>query len=47
MPVFPGFTLPEELRNVAQQVRRIVQDEIVPVEQRIDPVDPERYVAVA
>jgi acyl-CoA dehydrogenase len=41
MPVFPGFTLPEELRRVAEQVRRIVQDEIVPLEQRIDPDAPD------
>src|SRR5262245_56350934 len=41
MPVFAGFTLPEELRRVAEQVRRIVQDELVPVEQRIDPDAPD------
>jgi acyl-CoA dehydrogenase len=34
---FPGFTLPPELVALREQVRRIVRDEIVPIEQRIDP----------
>ncbi|MET0852413.1 MAG: acyl-CoA dehydrogenase family protein, partial [Candidatus Rokuibacteriota bacterium] len=37
MPTFPGFRLPEELALVREQVRRFVRDEIIPVEQRIDP----------
>jgi acyl-CoA dehydrogenase len=41
MPVFPGFILPEELRRLGAEVRRIVQDEIVPLEQRIDPDAPD------
>src|SRR5215468_5026463 len=34
---FPGFTLPSELIALREQVRRIVRDEIAPIEQRIDP----------
>ena len=41
MTVFPGFTLPEELRLLGEQIRRFVQDEIVPLEQTIDPDAPE------
>jgi acyl-CoA dehydrogenase len=41
MTVFPGFTLPEELRLLGDQIRRFVQDEIVPLEQTIDPDAPE------
>ena len=37
MTSFPGFTLPPELARLREQIRRIVQDEIVPIEQRIDP----------
>src|SRR6266540_6367104 len=37
MTVFPGYTLPSELSRLREQIRRIVQDEIVPIEQRIDP----------
>jgi len=39
--VFPGFTLPEELRLLGDQIRRFVQDEIIPLEQTIDPDAPE------
>jgi len=41
MAVFAGFTLPEELRILRAQVRRLVQDEIVPLEQRLDPDAPD------
>jgi acyl-CoA dehydrogenase len=41
MPVFPGFTLPDELRILRDQVRRFVQNEIVPLEQRLDPDAPD------
>ena len=41
MTVFPGFTLPDELRILGDQVRRFVQDEIVPLEQRLDPDAPD------
>ena len=41
MTVFPGFTLPEELRLLGDQIRRFVQDEIIPLEQTIDPDAPE------
>src|SRR4026208_866848 len=41
MTVFPGFTVPEELRLLGDQVRRFVADEIVPLEQTIDPDAPE------
>ena len=38
--MFPGFTLPDELRVLREQVRRFVREEIVPLEQRIDPDAP-------
>src|ERR1700704_3355240 len=41
MTVFPGFTLPEELRLLGDQIRRFVHDEIIPLEQAIDPDAPE------
>src|SRR5262245_3504437 len=41
MPVFPGYRLPEELIALRDQVRRFVRDEILPVEQRLDPDAPE------
>jgi len=34
---FPGYSLPEELALLREQVRRFVREEIVPVEQRSDP----------
>jgi acyl-CoA dehydrogenase len=40
MPSFAGFTLPEELRILREQVRRFIRDEIVPLEQRLDPDAP-------
>jgi acyl-CoA dehydrogenase len=41
VPTFPGFTLPEELRLLRDQVRRFVHDEIVPLEQGLDPDAPD------
>src|SRR5919108_3124049 len=37
MPGFPGYRLPDELVTVREQVRRFVREEIVPLEQRLDP----------
>ena len=37
MTSFPGYTLPDELVILRDQVRRFVRDEIVPLEQRLDP----------
>src|SRR3989454_9319953 len=37
MTMFPGFTLPDELRVLREQVRRFVRDEIIPLEQTLDP----------
>ena len=41
MTAFPGFTLPEELRVLREQVCRFVREEIIPLEQRLDPDAPE------
>jgi acyl-CoA dehydrogenase len=38
---FPGYTLPAELVALREQIRRIVGDELLPIEQRIDPDAPE------
>src|SRR5256885_1548281 len=38
---FPGYRLPEELLVLREQIRRIIRDEIIPIEQRIDPEAPE------
>src|SRR2546422_11073981 len=38
---FPGFRLPDELLALREQIRRVVRDEVIPVEQRIDPDAPE------
>src|SRR5437868_5563745 len=40
MTVFPGFTLPDELRVLREQIRRFIREEIVPLEQRLDPDAP-------
>ena len=40
MTSFPGFTLPEELRILRDQVRRFIREEIIPLEQRLDPDAP-------
>ena len=37
MTTFPGFALPAELIALREQIRRIVRDELLPIEQRIDP----------
>jgi acyl-CoA dehydrogenase len=37
---FPGFTLPDELRLLRDQVRRFIREEIIPLEQRLDPDAP-------
>ena len=37
MTAFDGFRLSDELRALGAEVRRFVRDEIIPVEQRIDP----------
>ena len=41
MPSFPGYTLPDELRMLAEQIRRFVQEEIIPAEQRVEPLTPQ------
>src|SRR2546428_12353600 len=38
---FPGYRLPDELLVLREQIRRIIRDEIIPIEQRIDPDAPE------
>src|SRR5437879_11798477 len=38
---FPGYQLPDELLVLREQIRRIIRDEIIPIEQRIDPDAPE------
>jgi acyl-CoA dehydrogenase len=40
MTSFSGFTLPEELRILRDQVRRFIREEIIPLEQRLDPDAP-------
>src|SRR2546428_13942653 len=40
MAAFPGFTLPDELRLIREQVRRFIREEIIPLEQRLDPDAP-------
>jgi acyl-CoA dehydrogenase len=40
MARFAGFTLPDELRVLRDQIRRFVRDEIIPLEQRLDPDAP-------
>src|SRR5216117_1020182 len=40
MTTFPGFTLPDELRVLREQVRRFIREEIIPLEQRLDPDAP-------
>src|SRR5438034_6967087 len=35
MTAFPGFTLPDELRLLRDQVRRFIREEIIPLEQRL------------
>src|SRR5687768_3957549 len=40
MTGFAGFTLPDELRLLREQIRRFIREEIVPLEQRLDPDAP-------
>src|SRR6266850_141555 len=40
MPTFAGFTLPDELRLIREQIRRFIREEIIPLEQRLDPDAP-------
>ncbi|GIX48978.1 MAG: acyl-CoA dehydrogenase [Candidatus Tectimicrobiota bacterium] len=48
---FPGYQLPEALRLLQQTVRRIVQEEIVPLEREMDPeaidLDPDHWHRLA
>src|SRR2546425_13036214 len=37
MDAFPGYTLPAELGLLRDQVRRLIREEIIPLEQRLDP----------
>jgi len=37
MNVFPGYSLPSELALLRDQVRRFIRDEIIPLEQHLDP----------
>ena len=41
MSLFPGFTLPEELRRLRDQVGRFVREEILPLERELDPDAPD------
>ena len=41
MTSFPGFTMPDELRLLGEQIRRFVQEEIVPLERQLDPDAPD------
>jgi acyl-CoA dehydrogenase len=38
---FPGYRLPDELQLLREQVRRFVREELIPLEQRIDPDAPD------
>ena len=41
MTSFPGFTMPDELRLLGEQIRRFVQEEIIPLERQVDPDAPD------
>ena len=41
MSSFSGYRLPDELIQLREHVRRFIRDEIIPIEQRIDPDAPE------
>jgi len=41
MTTFPGYRLPDELVALRDQIRRFVRDEIIPLEQRLDPDAPD------
>jgi acyl-CoA dehydrogenase len=40
MTLFPGFSMPDELRRLGAEIRRFVREEIIPLEQRLDPDAP-------
>jgi acyl-CoA dehydrogenase len=41
MTTFPGYRLPDELLSIREQIRRFIRDEIIPLEQRLDPDAPD------
>jgi acyl-CoA dehydrogenase len=41
MTSFTGFTMPDELRLLGEQIRRFVQEEIIPLERQLDPDAPD------
>jgi acyl-CoA dehydrogenase len=41
MTMFPGFTMPDELKLLGEQIRRFVQEEIIPLERQLDPDAPD------
>src|SRR6267378_5396029 len=41
MDAFPGYSLPSELALLRDQVRRFIREEIIPLEQRLDPDAPD------
>ena len=41
MSGFPGYRLPDELVFLREQIRRFIRDEIIPLEQRLDPDAPD------
>ena len=41
MTTFPGYRLPDELVTIREQIRRFIRDEIIPLEQRLDPDAPD------
>jgi acyl-CoA dehydrogenase len=41
MTSFPGFRLPDELLMLRDQIRRFVREEIIPLEQQLDPDAPD------
>ena len=41
MDSFPGYSLPSELGLLRDQVRRFIREEIIPLEQRLDPDAPD------
>src|SRR5262249_27448177 len=40
MTLFPGFIMPDELRRLGEQIRRFIREEVIPLEQRLDPDAP-------
>jgi acyl-CoA dehydrogenase len=41
MTSFPGYRLPDELLAIREQIRRFIREEIIPLEQRLDPDAPD------